>query len=84
MVSIDLIFSIINDIFLLNKGLVVCEGIATTKKLAKHNAAEKALTELKSRPELVSKETKDNVINDFVKLKISASDIWYLIIFMSN
>jgi hypothetical protein len=59
------------------KGLVVCEATATTKKSAKHNAAEKALNELKSRPELIANDAKENVINDFNRLKISDFDKWY-------
>jgi hypothetical protein len=62
------------------KGLVICEGMASNKKLAKHNAAEKAITQLKTNPELIASLVKDEVSNDFNKLKISDSDKWYAIV----
>jgi hypothetical protein len=51
--------------------------MASNKKLAKHNAAEKAIIQLKTDPELIAKLVKDDASNDFNKLKINDSDKWY-------
>ncbi len=59
------------------KGLPICVGMASNKKLAKHNAAEKAIIQLKTDPELIAKLVKDDASNDFNKLKINDSDKWY-------
>jgi hypothetical protein len=55
--------------------------MASNKKLAKHNAAEKAIIQLKTNPELIASLVKDDVSNDFNKLKINDSDKWYAIVF---